>query len=63
MEWVNDDEGDEEVEEGARVVRLLDYACGTGLVSKVCWNPSLLILSSHCRFSIVGWCFNLAVGS
>ncbi len=44
VEWVSDDEdeGDEVEGEGkkkaTREVRFLDYACGTGLVSKVCCN-------------------------
>lgn len=46
-DWVEDDDDDEEGDDGAdkaiatkaddTTVRLLDYACGTGLISRVCY--------------------------
>jgi hypothetical protein len=52
VDWAEDDDGDssasdaegeearKEGQSNKRPVRLLDYACGTGTISRVRWNPS-----------------------
>jgi len=54
VDWVADDEnGDGNAAEGdaqsKKTVRLLDYACGTGLISRVCGSPHVFK-----RFSALG---------
>ena len=67
VDWIEDSSSDESTKEetpplaietkgqtSERVVRLLDYACGTGLVSRVCLQPYSLraMKADECRRSL-----------
>jgi hypothetical protein len=55
VDWVeeDDDEGEESSAAAKRTVRLLDYACGTGLVSRVCHSsfPPITMTEGRARWN------------
>lgn len=60
VEWVEDDDGSDEK---GRAVRVLDYACGTGSMSRVSTGPSFAATVQAWitikTFQVAAWSFSL----
>lgn len=52
VEWIEDDSSDAEGDTApGRAVRVLDYACGTGSMSRVSPSPVFSLEHSNCRLA------------